>query len=55
MNEYRDEQVAAALEEFEAPDHAPDFFPRLEALLAEEEARRLRRRLRLPLRGVRVP
>jgi hypothetical protein len=56
VNEYRDEQVAAALEEFEAPDHAPDFFPRLEALLAEdEEARRLRRRLRLPLRGVRVP
>ena len=53
--EHRDELIATALAEFEAPEHEPDFFERLEALLAEEERRRRRRGRRLaPLRRKRI-
>jgi outer membrane lipoprotein-sorting protein len=53
--EHRDELIASALATLEAPEHDPDFFEHLEALLAEEEARRRRReRSRALLRPRRI-
>jgi outer membrane lipoprotein-sorting protein len=55
-SEQRDELIATALAALETPEHHPDFFEHLEALLAEEEARRRwRERARALLRPRRVP
>jgi outer membrane lipoprotein-sorting protein len=53
--EHRNELIATALAELEAPEHEPDFFERLEALITEEELRRRGyRRGRALLRGRRI-